>query len=389
MTEAPVDTNGHATAAAILAEVTTKTLARADRLGTQSSPAGTTTLVRLSEVEPEEIQWLWPGYLAAGKLHVIDGDPNLGKSTMMNDLAARVTTGARWPDGQPGCPPAGVVMMSAEDGLHDTIRPRLDAAGADTTRVFALTGISEHDPSSGEQWERLPSLPRDSHRIRDAVEDTGASLVIVDPFMQYLGPDINPYRDSEVRRALAPLMRMAEQLRVAVVLVRHWTKAGGPNAIYRGGGSIGIIGAARLGFAVARDPRDQDRVILAATKVNITATPPSLAFRLADAPDHGCARIEWNPEPIPYTAAQLLAAADELPDSRRDHNDTEIWLRTFLRDCGGAAPLADVRSAARAEGISDRTLRRVRLQAGIHTIRSGFPATARWALDESDSADTE
>ncbi|ALG06312.1 AAA family ATPase [Kibdelosporangium phytohabitans] len=391
MTEAPVHRNGHtptATAAGILATVTTGIPAATPPRGTPPPSNGTTTLVRMADVEPEQIQWLWPGYLAAGKLHVIDGDPNLGKSTMMSDLAARVTTGADWPDGQPGCAPAGVVMMSAEDGLHDTIRPRLDAAGADTTHVFALTGISEHDPTCGEHWERLPSLPRDSSRIRAAVEETNAALVVVDPFMAYLGADINPYRDTEIRRALAPLTRMAEQLRVAVVLVRHWNKSGGHHAIYRGGGSIGIIGAARLGFAVARDPSEQTRSVLAPTKVNIASTPPSLAFRLVDVPEHGCARVEWDSEPIPYTAAELLAAADELPDSRRDHTDTEVWLRNFLRDHGGVAPLAEVRKAARAEGIADRTLRRARLQAGIASIRAGFPATASWALNDANAHDT-
>jgi hypothetical protein len=343
------------------------------------------SLVRLSDVQPERIDWLWPGYLARGKLHVIDGDPGLGKSTLTADLAARITTGAPWPDAQPGCLPAGVVLLSAEDGLADTIRPRLDAADADVERVVALTGVRYLDPDAGEVLERMPVLPRDIGRIRYAVQQVGATLVVIDPLMAYLGSDINSYRDQDVRRGLAPLARMAEDCGAAVILVRHLTKGGGPNAIYRGGGSIGIIGAARIGYTVVRDPDDDGRVIVAGTKANIAVMPPSLAYRLVSVPEHGCARVEWDTGPVSYTAVDLLAAATESPDERGERRDAVDWLRCYLIDQGGCAAVAEIMKAAKAEGISERTVRRARVSIGATIQRGGFPSRSDWQLDPGQS----
>lgn len=375
---------GTVTAQTILDAVdasTTLDALHADRAPAPPIPAELVSLVRLADVQPERINWLWPGYLARGKLHVIDGDPGLGKSTLTTDLAARVTTGTHWPDGQPGCPPAGVVLLSAEDGLADTIRPRLDAAGADLDRANAVTGIRYFDPEAGEVLERMPSLPGDIGRIRYAVEQTHAALVVIDPLMAYLGGDVNSHRDQDVRRALAPLAGMAQATGAAIILVRHLTKGGGPNAIYRGGGSIGIIGAARIGFTVARDPDDDQRVILAGTKANITTMPASLAYHLTSAPDHGCARVQWEDAPVRYTAIELLSAAGETADERGDRRDAADWLRCYLSDEGGSAAVAEIMKAAKAEGISDRTLRRARSALGATAHRNGFPARSVWEID--------
>jgi hypothetical protein len=278
-----------------------------------------------------------------------------------------------------------VVLLSAEDGLGDTIRPRLDAAGADPQRVSALTGIRYFEPLSGDTLERLPTLPGDIGRLSRAVERTRAAMVVVDPLMAYLGGDVNSYRDQDVRRALAPLARMAEVTGAAVVLVRHLTKGGGSNAIYRGGGSIGIIGAARLGFAVVRDPEDDQRVIVACTKANITALPPSLAYRLVNMPDHGCARIEWEEAPVTYTAVDLLSAAAETIDERSDRRDAVEWLRCHLIDKDGSAAVTDIMKAAKAKGLSDRTLRRARIALGATVTRSGFPSRSVWTLEVAQS----
>ena len=376
------------TAEAILAELDAHARLDAVHAGPSmppTNPADTVSLVRLADVYPERVNWLWPGYLARGKLHVIDGDPGLGKSTLTTDLAARVTTGKPWPDGQAGCPTGGVVLLSAEDGLADTIRPRLDAAGADLDRVVALTGVRYLDPGAGEVLERMPALPGDIGRIRYTVERVGAALVVIDPLMAYLGGDVNSYRDQDVRRALAPLSTMAEATGAAVILVRHLTKGGGSNALYRGGGSIGIIGAARIGYTVGRDPDDEQRVIVAGTKANITTMPASLAYRLTEAPEHGCARVEWETAPVSYTAMDLLSAATETPDERGERRDAAEWLRCYLTDEGGSAAVADIVKAAKIEGISDRTLRRTRWAIGATASRSGFPARSVWEINPGQS----
>src|SRR5215216_346366 len=117
----------------------------------------------LSEVEPEQLEWLWPGRLPLGKLAVLDGDPGLGKSVLTLDVAARVSAGMELPDGG-RCEPAGVVLLSAEDGLADTIRPRLDAAGADTERIVALSTVAE-----GRTGERTICIPNDLHILERAI----------------------------------------------------------------------------------------------------------------------------------------------------------------------------------------------------------------------------
>ncbi|MFI7429806.1 AAA family ATPase [Micromonospora sp. NPDC049836] len=344
-------------------------------------------LVRLSTVKRERIDWLWPGYIARGKLHVIDGDPGLGKSTATADLAARITTGKPWPDGQPGCTPAGVVLLSAEDGLGDTIRPRLEAAGADLERVVALTGITTCDPETGELYERMPSLPGDIPTIRAAIHQVRAALVIIDPLMAYLGGDVNSHRDQDVRRALAPLAKMGEDTGAAIKLIRHNNKGGGNNALYRGGGSIGIIGAARLGFTFARDPEDEHRVIVACTKANITAIPQSLAYHLVDSPEHGCARVEWHDGPVGYTAADLLAASHESADDRADRNDAAAWLRAYLLDNDGEAEALAVYKAGEKAGFTRDTLKRAKKRAGVKAEKGGFDAGWMWRFTDEESSE--
>ncbi len=180
------------------------------------------------------------------KLTIIDGDPGLGKSVLTLDLAARVSRGVEMPDGAAGRQ-GGVVLLTAEDGIRDTVVPRLDAAGADRSRVLALDLVP--DAEGGQQ---LPRLPLDAPYIDAAVRRMGALLVVVDPLTAYLSERINSHRDQDCRRALWPLTKLAEETGAAVVVVRHLNKGNASNPLYRGGGSIGIIGAARSGLLVAR-----------------------------------------------------------------------------------------------------------------------------------------
>lgn len=332
-------------------------------------------VVYLSDVAPERLAWLSRGRLAAGKLTVLDGDPGLGKSTLLADWAARVSRGRPLPDGEGGAP-RGVVLLSAEDGLADTIRPRLEAAGADLSKVVALLTVPDEANPVGPG--RLPAIPADLEVIEKLVHDADAALVIIDPLMAYLGPDINAHRDQDVRRALAPLAQLAERLGVAVVLVRHLNKAQSAHALYRGGGSIGIIGAARCGLLVAADPDDQERRILAPTKANLARPPAALAFRLEAAPGADVARVTWLGE-SGHTAAGLLAEpAGEEERSARD--EAEVFLRDVL--AGGPVAGKDVQAMARDAGIAVSTLRRARERLGVTTTREGFGPGSRvlWKL---------
>jgi RecA-family ATPase len=302
------------------------TLAAVRELFDPAAPGA--TVVCLADVRPERVEWLWASRIPLGKVTVLDGDPGLGKSTITLDLGARVSTGRPMPGETAALPPAGVVLLSAEDGLADTIRPRLDAAGADVSRIVALTAVS------GEDGDRLPTLPQDLDRLEDTIQEHDAALVVVDVLMAYLSGDVNAHRDQDVRSVLARLAAMADRTRAAVIVLRHLNKATGGPAIYRGGGSIGISGAARSALVVGRDPDDESRLVLAVVKSNLAATAPSLAYRIVDR--SGVAAIDWEGA-SDLTASQLLVI--HRPIARRS-----------ARGSLPPAPLADVTNPPRGAG---------------------------------------
>ncbi|MBI4506293.1 MAG: AAA family ATPase [Chloroflexi bacterium] len=337
-------------------------------------------LVLLADVQPEQVRWLWPGRIPLGKLTILDGDPGLGKSLLTLDLAARVSAGRPMPDGTYGLgAPGGVVLLSAEDDLADTIRPRLDAAGADCSRIGALTAVCADDK------ERFATLG-DIAVIREAIARLGervdARLVVIDPLMAYIATDAHV--DADVRSRLAPLTKLAAELGVAVVVVRHLNKAGGGNALYRGGGSIGIIAAARAGLLVAPEPGDAtgERRILACTKSSLAKMPPALAYRI-EAGAAGAVRITWLGETA-HTASQLLASP-----AGDDERDAVAEACGFIREAlmDGPRPSNDLQREARAAGIADHTLRRARESLGIRPQRLGFGSAGEWmwALPEQAS----
>lgn len=335
-------------------------------------------VVRLSDVEPERVSWLWPGYLPLGKVVVLDGDPGVGKSTVMLDLAARITTGSPMPDSAPPVKGA-VLMLSAEDGMADTIRPRFDAAGGDPAEFVAITGINTCG-DSGELIQRTVELPGDLRHIEPVVARNRVVLVIVDVLMAYLSGDVNSHRDQDVRRALYPLHMMAERTGCCVVVLRHFSKSGGPNAVYRGGGSIGIIGAARAGFMCGTDPDDDTGTarVFARTKGNLSEEPPALAYRLVPDELRGCARIQWDGV-SGHTAAALLAEAD-CPEERTDRDEAAGWLINYLTGKNGEAPAGEVIRAAEKDGIQKHTLQRARKRAGVTTDKATFGGGWVWQL---------
>ncbi|MDQ3639087.1 MAG: AAA family ATPase [Actinomycetota bacterium] len=316
--------------------------------------------VLLSDVAPEKIDWLWPGRLPRGKVVLLDGDPGLGKSLVTLDLAARVSAGRGWPDGG-GCEPDGVVLLSAEDGLADTIRPRFDAAGGVPARAVALSTVPDTEGN-----ERQIAIPHDLGTIEAAIERVGAVLVVIDPLAAFLAGDVNSHRDQDVRRALAPLARLAERTGAAVVVVRHLNKASGGNALYRGGGSIGIVGAARMAFVVGKDTEDEERRVLAPIKSNLAAPAPSLVFGLEPA-ENGAPRVAWRGQSTLDASALLSAPTD--PEERSVLQEARDLLRDALSD--GPVPASDVKREARSADISERTLKTAKRELGVFASREG------------------
>lgn len=322
----------------------------------------------LSEVEPEDVDWLWEGWLALGKLALLDGDPGLGKSALTLDLAARVSAGLGFPDGAP-CEPAGVVLISAEDGIADTVRPRLDAAGADASRILALTMIPD-----AEGGERLLSIPEDLPHVARGIDRVGARLVVVDPLMAFLSGGVDSHKDQDVRRALAPLARLADTTGVAVVVVRHLNKGTHSNPLYRGGASIGIIGAARLAYLVAKDPQDEERRVLAATKSNLARPPESFLFAVEGA-SNGAARVGWLGR-SEASARDLLSSPQDR--DRSDARDEAVEFLTTLLT-GGPVSAREAKDEARDIGITEITLKRAKKLLGVVTYRENEVGEGRGA----------
>jgi AAA domain len=285
---------------------------------------------------------------------------------MTLELAARVSAGKAFPDGA-GCEPAGVVLLSAEDGLADTIRPRLDAAGAVTSKILALATVPDEDGH-----DRLLSIPKDLALIEKGIRRVGARLVVVDPLMAFLSGETNSHRDQDVRRALAPLGGLAERTGAAVLVVRHLNKAQANNPLYRGGGSIGIIGAARMAFVVGKDPQDDNRRVLASTKNNLAMPPRSLVFSLREA-EGGSVRVNWLGQ-SEVSAKDLLATSQE-----SEHADARAEAVEFLNDglTNGPLPARQVIEEADDAGIAEKTLRRAKKDLGVIVYRENTAGEGR------------
>jgi hypothetical protein len=298
-------------------------MARAQPFFTPGAPRPVGTLI--ADVESRPYRWLWKPRLAFGKINIIDGDPGRGKSMLGLDIAARASSGNPMPDGTLGTRGAerlGVVLLSAEDDLEDTVRPRWLEAGGDETKLLHLFMFEDE---SGK--ERIVTIPNNTEVLERAVERMDAGVVIVDPLAAFWSPGVRTDADTEVRQALNPLKDMAERLDVAVILVRHLNKSGGANAIYRGAGSIGIIGAARSGILIGKHPEDDSIRVAAPSKINIAKEAPALTYTIASKSEDEPPKIIWGDE-IDLRADELTRPPDE--EKRSALEDAQEWLS--LRD---------------------------------------------------------
>ena len=247
----------------------------------------------LSQVHSEMVQWLWKPYLPRGKLILLDGDPKVGKSFLSIDLAARLSRGGPLPDGQGLDRPHVTLILSAEDEAADTILPRAVTAGANLNYIHSIRTPSE-----------CPiRFPRNASALAALIAEREADLVVIDPFAAFLqsGSAIGDYQ--AMRRLFNRLRAVALQSGCAILLIRHLRKAGGEKALYRGLGSVGLIGAVQVGWMAGPFPGHTSLNVLSVSKTNLTSTPPSLGYRLGQ-DESGRGLIEWT-GPIPVTADDL------------------------------------------------------------------------------------
>ncbi len=332
--------------------------------------------VRMSDVEREVVRWLWPGRMPLGMMTVIDGHPGQGKSTLSLDLAARVSAGQSMPfsDGPPIS--GGVVLLSAEDSLGATVRPRLEAAGADLQRIVALSTMGE-----GAE-RRVLSIPEDLEAVEQAMAQVDAKLVVVDPLSSFVSGRIDMHRDGDVRRALSALADLASRTGAAVILVRHLRKSATGDPLLRGLGSVGIIAAARAGLLVAPDPADEDVRVIASTKGNLAPAAPSIRWRLQSVGD--VARVEWIEECS--TSAHELLAEDGSGRRAEAREDAVEFLQSTLAN--GPVRSTIVTDRAAQAGIAERTLWRAKNALDVTSYRES--GAWWWQLPaESKSANNE
>ena len=207
------------------------------------------------------------------------GHPGLGKSQAMISMAAIVTTGGTWPVDRAPCERGSVIILSAEDDAEDTIRPRLEAAGADLDRVYILEAIREPN-KDGTLTTRPFNLTADIDRLSELAEKLGdVALIVIDPITAYLG-GVDSHKNAEVRAVLATLAAMAAESGAAIVCVSHLNKAGGTEALLRVMGSLGFVAAARGAYLVAKDPEDETRRLFLPMKNNLAEDRGGLAFRV-------------------------------------------------------------------------------------------------------------
>jgi hypothetical protein len=310
------------------------------------------------QVVSQPVAWLWPERVALGKLLILDGDPNLGKSLIALDFCARLSTGRPFPDDRPGPGPANSLVLSAEDNAADTIVPRLRNLGADLARVFVWQREADED------WPWR--FPAHAARLDDALARTDARLAVIDPIMSFLDDSVLSGSDQSVRRGLAPLLHLAEKHRCALLLQRHLNKQGGGKAVYRGLGSIAFVAQCRAAYLVGRDPMDPSRYVLAQVRNSLAGPQPSLAYRLSGGPGTPPV-VDWLGT-SPHSADELLTRTPALP-GRQPRDRAAAFLEEFLS--AGPRTSRDIWQSAKKAGLSARTLQRAKASLDIRSRRVG------------------
>ncbi|HEV3257462.1 MAG TPA: AAA family ATPase [Gemmataceae bacterium] len=331
-----------------------------------------------SQMVSRPVEWLWPNWLPLGKLALFEGDPGLGKSLITLDLCARLSTGKPLPDGSPGPGPCNCLLFSAEDGGEDTIRPRLEAAGADMDRIFGFY-------RDGDDLTAPLCLPSQAGALDDILTQTRARLVVLDPITAFLDPGVQIASDPSVRRALFPLQRLAVKHRCVFELMRHLNKTGGGVALYRGMGSIAFTACCRCIWLVDEDPTDPTRSILAQVKASLAGRPPSLAYSLPP-PGTPIPTVTWLGT-SDLTADQLLAGPAKVPPPSPRQRASE-FLAAVLED--GPLTSREIWAAAQEHDLAERTLQRVKDELGIRSVRVylGKKQLSYWLLPGQELPDS-
>ena len=301
----------------------------------------TVEIIRMSEVDTQAVEWLWEPYIPFGKVTIVQGNPGEGKTTFALRLAAACTTGRTLPNRKP-LPPFHVIYQTAEDGLGDTVKPRLMEAAADLDRVLVID-------------EAKQELSLSDERIERAIRQTGARLIILDPIQAYMGEKADMNRANEVRPIFRRLAEVAERTGCAVILIGHLNKAAGGQSAYRGLGSIDFRAAARSVLLIGRVKREPNVRVVIHDKSSLAPEGKPVAFCLD--PETG---FEWIGE-YDITADELLSGAGGNNATKTEQ--AERLILDLLAD-GKELASEDIVKAAAEAGISERTVQNAKRNMG-------------------------
>jgi hypothetical protein len=326
----------------------------------------------LDRVQPEPVEWLWPLRVARGKLALLTGDPDMGKSQITLDVIARITKGAAWPD-EGRAPLGNAIILSSEDGLSDTIRPRLEAAGGDPSRAFCLQSVVV----AGK--EKSFSLKDDLQRLEACLaEMPDVKIIVIDPITAYMGDKIDSHQTTDVRAVLEPCIALSARTKVAILAITHPTKSAQSKAINAFTGSLAYLAAARIAFIAIREP-ETDRRLLLAVKNNLGTHAAGLGYDIKETIiSDGLAvpHIVWDREPVTITANEAMRALHGGGESKV--NEAKKWLAEQLTT--GPKPMKGIEKEAKDNGVSEKTLRRAKAELGVVAEKSSFHGDWWWRL---------
>lgn len=336
-------------------------------------------MLRGDAIQPVPVNWLWPGWLAMGKLGILAGHPGSGKTTIGIALAAALTSGGNWPDGSPA-PRGTVIMWSGEDTLEDVLIPRLIASGGDRTRFHCIRGVS--GPRGSQSFDPA----HDMHLLSPVMSELpGPGLLVLDPIVSAVAGD--SHRNAEVRRALQPLVDLAERQRYSVLGITHLTKGtAGQNPVERVTGSLAFGAMARIVTVALKlseaDSSGDQRAFMRA-KSNIGPDTGGFSYEVAQEeltnhPGVVASHVRWGP-PVNGNARDLLAQAESIED---EDSTTRREIIEWLRDLLSLGPktVSEVKTAAKDAGWAWRSVERERPHAGVTSRRNGFGGTTIWSI---------
>ena len=321
--------------------------------------AGTRTelqMIKMSEIQSQEVAWLWFPFIPYGKLTIVQGDPGDGKTTLVLNIAAKLSKGEGLDSKMKLTEPLNVIYQSAEDGLADTVKPRLEAAGANCENISVID-------------ESIKSLSMIDERLEEAVIRTKAKLLILDPIQAYLGGGMDMNRANEARDMTKRLSLLAEKYKCAILLIGHMNKAGGNKAAYRGMGSIDFFAVARSVLLVGRIEGEPDLRAVVQIKNNLAAFGHSKAFRLTET------GFEWIGD-YEITADEVLGG---IAPKVNKLEQAKKMLRE-LAETSTSVQSSEIFDMAEDLNISKRTLENAKKELEIKARRIGN--SWYWDLDK-------